>query len=130
MSFISIPPLWITVAAGILTAVLGAAYLVRSGAIAKDLKLVITDHRRVVTMALVTQGLALCFIGIVVVVSALTAQRGSSATIVSFLCAGMLLVLGFVTAATGGRGEYVLFRVGQIATVVAAMMILVGNLPR
>jgi len=45
--------------------VLGIAYMARSGAIAKDFKLVITDHRRVVTMALVSQGLALCFIGIV-----------------------------------------------------------------
>jgi hypothetical protein len=130
MSFISIPPFWITAAAGILAFVLGIAYMARSGAIAKDFKLVITDHRRVVTMALVSQGLALCFIGIVVTVLALTGRHDASAKVVLFLSAGMLLVFGLVTAATGGRGEYVVFRFGQIGTVIAAMMILVGQVPR
>jgi hypothetical protein len=130
MSLLSIPPLWLNGAAGIMMFILGVVYIVRSGPIVKDFKIILTGLKRVLTMALVWQGLTMCFIGLLVVVLAATGQHDPSARTVSFLCAGMLLVLGIVTGSTGGRSEYILFRIGQFAQVVAAMMIFTGNLPR
>ncbi|HUI91346.1 MAG TPA: hypothetical protein VLX68_03770 [Chitinivibrionales bacterium] len=130
MSILSVPPLWLNVAAGAVTIILGLAYLVRSGAIVRDFKVIIKGLQRVLSMALIWQGLTLIFLGILVIVLALSGQREHTAKIVSNLCAGMLLALGIVTGGTGGQSEYILFRIGQFALIVAAMMIFVGNIPR
>jgi hypothetical protein len=130
MSILSIPPLWLNIAAGLLMIVLGLAYIVKSGPMVKDYKIILSGLKRVLAMALVWQGLTLCFIGAIVVVLAVLGQRDAGSRLVSSLCAGMLLVLGIWTGSTGGRSEYVLFRIGQFALIIAAMMIFVGNLKR
>jgi membrane-anchored protein YejM (alkaline phosphatase superfamily) len=130
MSILSIPPLWLNIAAGILMIILGLAYIVRSGPMVKDFKIILTGLKRVLTMAFVWQGLTLCFIGGVVVLLAVSGQQEHIAKTVSSLCAGMLLILGIWTGSTGGQSEYLLFRIGQFALIIAAMMIFVGNLPR
>jgi hypothetical protein len=130
MSILSIPPLWLNIAAGAITAILGLAYLFRFGAIVKDFKIIIKGLQRVLSMALLWQGLTLIFLGVLVMVLALSGQREHAAKVVSNMCAGMLLVLGIVTGGTGGQSEYLLFRIGQFALIIAAMMVFVGNLPR
>ncbi len=130
MSFISIPPHWINVVAGIITVTLGLAYIARSGVIRKDFKIIIKGLQRVLTMLLVSQGLTHIFLGLLIVVIALSGQHAHIAKTVSSMCAGMLLVLGIVTGATGGQSEYILFRIGQFVQVIAAMMIFIGNIPR
>jgi hypothetical protein len=130
MSILSVPPLRLNIAAGIIIIALGLFCIIRSGPMVKDFKIIITGMRRVLFMALVWQGLTLCFIGAVVVTLAAAGQRDAGSRLVSSLCAGMLLILGIWTGSTGGRSEYVLFRIGQFALVIAAMMLFVGNLPR
>jgi hypothetical protein len=130
LSFISIEPVWFIVGAGILSLALGIAYVATSRSVTRDFKLVLSDHRRVLAMALVNQGLALCFIGILVILAAVLVKQGMMVTIVEWASAAMLFVLAFVTAGTGGRGEYVIFRFGQLGLMVAALMIVVGKVPR
>ena len=127
---LSIPPSWLTIAAGGLTFILGFAYIIRTGTIVKDFRLVLIDHRRILTMALVCQGFFLCFIGAVVAYCAVAGQYNPIARTVSFSCAFMLLVIGLWTGSTAGRGEYAVFRIGQFVPAIAAMMIFVGNLLR
>lgn len=122
--------MWLNMGAGIMTAALGIAYILRSSPMVKDFRLVMAGLRKVLVMGFVCQGLALCFIGAVVVILAAMGQADPSARIVSSLCAGMLLALGIVTGATGGQSEYLIFRIGQFVKVIAAMMIFVGNIPR
>ncbi|HMD69420.1 MAG TPA: hypothetical protein VKF42_11115 [Chitinivibrionales bacterium] len=130
MSFVSIEPAWFTIAAGVLCLALSIAYVATSRSVTRDFKLVLSDHRRVLAMALVNQGLALCFIGILVIFAALLGKRGMMVNVVEWASAGMLFVLAFVTAATGGRGEYVMFRFGQLGLLVAALLIAAGKIPR
>jgi hypothetical protein len=127
MSVISISPLSLNFAAGIVAILLGLVYIVRSGAIIKDFKVILKGLKKVLAMALVWQGLFLIFLGLLVVVLALSGQREHIAKTVSYLCAGMLLALGVVTGATGGQSEYILFRIGQFAQIIAGFMILAGN---
>ena len=129
-SLISISPLTLNLAAGVLTMILGLAYLVRSGAVIKDFKIILRGLQKVLAMAFVWQGLTLIFLGLLVVVLSLSGQREHIAKLISYLCGGMLLVLGIVTGATGGQSEYILFRIGQFVQVVAAIMIFVGNIPK
>lgn len=130
MSFVSVQSVWFTYGAGILSLALGIAYVATSRAVTRDFKLVLSDHRRVLAMALVNQGLALCFIGILVILAAVMGKRGMMVNIVEWASAAMLFVLAFVTAGTGGRGEYGIFRFGQLGLLVAAMLIAVGKIPR
>ena len=130
MSFISIPREWLVIAAGALSLALGVAYVIRSGTVVRDFKLMLSDHKRVLMMALVNQGLGLCFIGTVVILAAIFGKGNLISRIIEWTSAGMLFTLGFVTAGTGGRGEYVIFRLGQLGLIVAAMMIAVGMVPK
>jgi nucleoside permease NupC len=122
-----IPKTWFTAAAGICAIAIGILWISLCRALSKDFKLVLSDHRRVLTMALVNQGLGLCFVGVVLLAIAITGSRYGISGILSYACAGMLFVFGLVAAGTGGRGEYVAFRFGQIGLVFAAMLALVGN---
>jgi len=129
-SLVSISPLTLNVIAGVLAMLLGLVYLARSGAIIKDFKIILRGMQKVLAMAIVWQGLTLIFLGFLVVVLALSGQREHIAKLISYVCGGMLLVLGIVTGATGGQSEYILFRIGQFVQVVAAIMIFVGNIPK
>lgn len=126
-SLFSIPPFGLNIAAGMIAMILGLIYIAKSGAIAKDFKIILKGLKKVLTMALVWQGLFLIFLGLLVVVLALSGHREHIAKTISNLCAGMLLVLGIVTGATGGQSEYFMFRIGQFAQVIAAVMIFAGN---
>jgi len=130
VSFISIPREWLVIAAGALSLALGVAYIIRSGAVARDFKLMLSDHKRVLLMAFVNQGLGLCFIGAVVIIAASFGKGNLMSRIIEWTSAGMLFILGFVTAGTGGRGEYVIFRFGQLGLIVAAMLIAAGMVPK
>jgi hypothetical protein len=130
MSIVALPPFSLNVIAGILTILLGIAYLIRSSAIVRDFKILLKGLQKVLTMAMAVQGLTLIFVGALVVFLALFCQQEHIAQTLSYMCAAMLLLLGLVTGATGGQSEYVLFRIGQFAQVVAAILIVVGNIPR
>jgi hypothetical protein len=130
MSIISLSPLWLDLAAGIITIILGLAYLARMGALIKDFRIILKGLQKVLAMAFVSQGLFLIFLGFLVVVLSLFGEGAPIAKTMLFACSGMLLVLGIVTGATGGQSEYILFRIGQFAQVVASILILVGNVPR
>ncbi len=130
MSLISIPPSGLIFSAGILSVILGIAYLARSGAVKKDFRIILKGLQKVLSMALAGQGLTMIFVGLVVMVLAVSGGREHIAKTVSFMCAGMLFVMGIVTGATGGQSEYVLFRIGQFVQVVAALLILAGNIPK
>jgi hypothetical protein len=123
---IEFQPGWFTIAAGVLSAVMGIAYIFRCGAMVRDFRMGIAGHRWIVLMALVGQGLTLCFIGgLIIVVSIIGSGEAVSRTVL-WLCAAMLLILGIWTGSTGGRSEYIVIRLGQFAEVVGAVLLFMG----
>jgi hypothetical protein len=124
-----IPSIWLNIAAGSAVIVLGVAYLLQSGRIADEFKLVIIAHRRIVIMALASLGFTLCFIGALVIFLSFVTQKSLTTKIVSLACAAMLCLLAVWTGSTGARSEYFLLRISHFVTIVAAAMIMVGNLP-
>jgi|WetSurMetagenome_2_1015567.scaffolds.fasta_scaffold285262_2 hypothetical protein len=127
MSLISISPVGLNIAAGLIAVLLGIAYLARVGAIRKDFKIILTGLQKVLTMTLVWQGLTMIFLGVIAIVLAVFGGSENISKTISFMCAGMLLVLGIVTGSTGGQSEYILFRIGQFVQIVAALLILAGH---
>lgn len=129
MNSLPIPPVVFTMTAAAFLIILGIAYMVRAKMIAKDFKLVLTAHRRILIMALVSQGLFYCFIAILVLIASFALPRGVGSRVVVLACAVMLIVLAVVTGSTGGQSEYLLLRSSHFVKIVAAGLILVGNLP-
>jgi hypothetical protein len=121
-----LPSPWSAVIAGCLSFLLGIAYLFRAVAIVNDLKLVIFAHRRIVIMAFVTQGFMLCFIGMVILIAWIVSPGSTISRVLSFVCAGTLLLLSVWTGSTGGRSDYFLLRVSHFVTIVAAGFLLLG----
>jgi hypothetical protein len=128
MSVITIPAQWIAIAAGGIVFILGIMYIARAGAIVNDFRLVLIGHRRVLSMAIVCLGIFLCFTGGLVAYLAAMGQRELIAKTIILLCAGILLILSLVTSATGGRTDYVIFKLGQFGMMVAGLMMVAGIL--
>jgi hypothetical protein len=126
---LSIPPTWLTIAAGCCTVALGIAYFLQTRSIVHDFKLVLVSHRRILSMALVSQGLAHCFIGAVILLIAFWGPPSGFAKALSTACAVMLLVLAVWTGSSGARSEYFLLRVSHFVNIVAAALLMLGQLP-
>jgi hypothetical protein len=125
---IAIPAQWITIAAGGLVFVLGIVYIIKTKDVVADFRLVLIGHRRILSMAIACLGIFLCFTGGLVACLVVMGQRDSIGKTIILLCAGMLLILSLVTSATGGRTDYVLFKIGQFGMMVAGLMMIVGIL--
>jgi hypothetical protein len=125
---IPIPSVWLIAVAGSAVILLGIAYVLQAGRIADDFKLVLIAHRRILIMALVSLGLTLCFIGALLIFLAVVEPKTGTARTVSLACAAMLCLLAVWTGSTGARSEYLLLRMSHIVKIVAAAMVLSGNL--
>ncbi|MBN2037903.1 MAG: hypothetical protein JW768_14270 [Chitinispirillaceae bacterium] len=113
-------------AAAGLSVALGIAYCVQAAAVVRDFKLVLAAHQRILIMSLVSQGILYFFIGTLVMLVRLLTPHSSFCRVLSFACAGMLLVLSVWTGSTGGRSEFLLFKTSHFVTIIAAGCLLLG----
>lgn len=122
----SLPPFWLHAAAGAISFFLGIAVIVRAASMTREFNLVVTAHRRILLMALVCQGIQLCFIGALIITVRLVSPETLLSRVISFSCAGMLLLLSVWTGSTGARSEVVLLRLSHFATIAAAGLVLLA----
>ncbi len=85
------------------------------------------DNRLVVVQEWVAESVAMWFAGAVVI--AVTAQGGNDAVIdwVYRVVAGMLVVLGVLTAATGARTRVVFFKICPAVMAICAALLMVAS---
>jgi hypothetical protein len=126
MPGITIPSLWLHCSAGFLVIALGIAYILRSAPLADTFKLILAAHRRTLIMALVSQGILLCFIGTVIIITRLVSPDTALSRALSFVCAGLLLIVSVWTGSTGARSEYFLLGISHFVTILAAGFVLLG----
>jgi hypothetical protein len=127
MPEINIPSLWLHYGAGFLVIVLGIAYIIRAAPLADTFKLILAAHRRTLVMALVSQGIQLCFIGVIIIIARLVSPDSTLSRTLSFVCAGLLLLLSVWTGSTGARSEHFLLKISHFVTIAAAGFVLLGN---
>ena len=127
MPGITIPPLWLHDSAGFLVIVLGIAYILRAAPLADTFKLMLAAHRRTLVMALVSQGILLCFIGAIIILARLVSPDATLSRTLSFVCAGLLLIMSVWTGSTGAQSEYFLLKISHFVTIAAAGFVLLGN---
>ena len=112
---------------GALTIVWGTAHLYPTRKIVQGFGSISKDNQLVLTMGWIAEATLLIFSGVLVVV--MTARFGAGAAATQTVCvvsASMLLVLATVSAATGGRVDFIMYRLCAPIFVLSAALILTG----
>jgi hypothetical protein len=86
-----------------------------------------TDNRRIILMEWVAEGLALIFIGVLVLLVTFFGDRSSStAQIVFAACSSALFALAILSLFTGARIKFLPFRLCPVIFTVSAILIQFG----
>ena len=78
-------------------------------------------------MEWVAKAMALCFAGVLVLLLAALGPAGRVAVIVWRACAGMVVAMALLTAATGARTSMPVFRVCPLVKTAAAALLLAAS---
>lgn len=103
----------------------GIAHIAPTSSVVKGFGSLSDDNRRIITMEWAAEGLALIFVGVLVLlVTALGDSGDSTALVVYRASAAMLLVMAAWTAMTGARTSIIPMKICPfVKTAVAAMFI-------
>jgi hypothetical protein len=105
----------------------GAAHIAPVKGVVKGFGDITPENRRIITMTWVSEGLGLCFIGVIVFVEALLYGIDSGCARAVYISAAVMLVLGaFWTALTGARTRIVPMKICPIVKIVAAGLFVLG----
>jgi hypothetical protein len=86
------------------------------------------DNRLTITMEWIAEALALCFLGVLIVLVTVTAGSGNPVSVTIYrACGGMLLVLAALHAATGARTSVVPMKLCPYILTTSAVLIIVGS---
>lgn len=87
------------------------------------------DNMKIITMEWLAEGLTLCFIGVLVILTRVfETDGGRLASVIYYACAGMLLVLAGLSALTGARTKVIPTRMCPFIKTGVAAMFIFGNL--
>ncbi|MHC4093987.1 MAG: hypothetical protein ACYSVY_27565 [Planctomycetota bacterium] len=115
-------------AGSIIIAAWGVAHIVPTKSVVAGFGPLSPDNRRVITMEWVSEGLMLCFIGVLTgLVTVATPHGTPAATLVYRVSAVMLLVMAVWTLVTGGRTAVVFFKICPAVKTAVAVMFFVGT---
>ena len=112
---------------GALTIVWGTAHLLPTSKVVQGFGPITPDNRLVLTMEWVAEAILLIFTGVLIVV--MTARFGASGTATqtaAAVSAAMLLVLAGVSSLTGGRVDFIMYRLCAPIFVLSAALLLTG----
>jgi hypothetical protein len=105
----------------------GVAHIVPTRSVLGGFEPLSVDNRRVLTMEWVSEGLMLCFIGVLTgLVTFAVPHSTLAATLVYRVSAAMLLVMALWTLITGGRTSVVFFKICPVVKTGVAVLFLVG----
>jgi hypothetical protein len=106
----------------------GIAHIVPVKSVINGFGTISQDNKRIITMEWLSEGLTLCFIGLLVLFITVTAgSRNPVALNVYRGCGLMLLVMAGLTAFTGARTSIVPIKICPIVKTVAAFLFFLGT---
>ena len=115
-------------AGGTLPILWGTAHLFPTRAVVRGFGSITRDNRLVLTMEWIAEAILLIFVGVLVVVTtARFGAEGPGPETTFAASAVMLLVLAAVSAVTGGRVDFIVYRLCAPVFTLAAALILVGT---
>jgi hypothetical protein len=106
----------------------GGAHLVFTKPVVDGFKLKSKDLKRVFLMEWIMEGLALCFIGVLVGVVTLLEGVGNPASVIVYGASiGMLVLMAIVSAFTGARVAFIVYRLCPVIFLASALLFLFGG---
>jgi hypothetical protein len=106
----------------------GIAHIVPTKQVVAGFEPLSADNRRVLTMEWVSEGMTLCFIGVLsLLITALLPASATAASLVYRACAAMLVVMAAWTLATGGRTSVIQFKICPAVKTSVAVLFLLGS---
>jgi len=107
----------------------GAAHIVPVRSVVKGFGEISSDNRRIITMEWISEGLTLCFIGVLVLLVCLWAGANHPASILVYRSSAvMLLVMAGLTLFTGAKTSMAPIKICPIVKTTAAALLLVGSI--
>ena len=112
---------------GALTILWGMAHLYPTKKVVHSFGRITRDNQLILTMEWIAEAILLIFGGVLVIVMTARFGAGDAATqTTATATAAMLLVLSAVSAATGGRVDFIMYRLCTPIFALSATLILVG----
>lgn len=107
----------------------GLGHLMPTRNVVADFGEISADNKKIITMEWVIEGLTLCFLGVLVAVTASVLGSGDTAThLVARLAAAMLVVLAVVSAFTGARTSVVPMKLCPLVKTAVATAFLISTI--
>jgi hypothetical protein len=117
----------IYVGAGIIT-IWGIAHIVPTKSVIDGFGQLSKDNKRIITMEWIAEGLALCFIGLLVVFITVTGGTGNPVSLNVYRASAlMLVVMAILTALTGARTSIVPIKICPAVKTVVALLFFLGT---
>jgi hypothetical protein len=106
----------------------GIAHIIPTKNVVNGFGEISQDNKRIITMEWVAEGLALCFIGLLVLfVTILGDSENDASLIVYRASAGMLIVMAAWTALTGARTPIIPIKLCPFVKTIVAVLFIVGS---
>jgi hypothetical protein len=113
----------------IVIAVWGIAHIIPTRSVVNSFGSISEDNRRIITMEWAAEGLALCFIGVLVsLVTALGGAQNTASLVVFRTSAAMLMIMAGWTALTGARTSIIPIKICPFVKTAVAILFLVASL--
>jgi len=112
---------------GALTICWGVAHVFPTGKVVQGFGPITRENRLILTMEWVAEAILLIFTGVLIVVmTARFGARGTATQTAAAVSAAMLLVLAGVSSGTGGRVDFIMYRLCAPIFVLSAALLLTG----
>ncbi|UCC79721.1 MAG: hypothetical protein JSW64_15900 [Candidatus Zixiibacteriota bacterium] len=109
-----------------LTVLWGIAHLFPTRSVVRGFGDISADNRHIITMEWIIEGVALIFIGLLVIIVAVIDSRNMVSTAVYILSAGGLIVLAIVSLFTGFKVNFLPYKLCPFIFSISALLILAG----
>lgn len=106
----------------------GVAHIVPTKSVVAGFGELSRDNRLIITMEWVAEGMALCFIGLLVLFLTIVEGPGNPASLFVYkFCAAMLLVMAAWTSLTGARTSIIPIRICPVVKSTVAVLFILGS---
>lgn len=107
----------------------GIAHIAPTRSVVKGFGTVTADNKRIITMEWIAEGLALCFIGVLVLAVTFFDGSGNAVSVlVVRLSAVMLLIMAGLTQLTGARTSVTAIKLCPVVKTIVAIVFILGTL--
>lgn len=115
-------------AGSIIIIIWGIAHLLPTKAIVRGFGPISEDNKKIIMMESIAEGLALCFLGTLVLVVTLAGNTEDVVSKVVFrLSAAMLLAMALLTIMTGARTSLLPYKICPFIKTIAAILFILGS---